>query len=263
MTLARNDCDWIDECTRESRLRIGEEYSHEADLARLVELADLKGNETVLDFVTGLGFVARAFAPHVKKVDSFDPDESLLMRARDIAELADCTNIAFTIADPLDIPFKKNSFDIATARLALRHTVDSGKYLDEISRVLKPSGKLLVADCLAPHSSELVAFLESVMKLRDRSHISSMSLSELESLLEGRGYLIDQVEIYPKLHDFKTWANRAGAEPDSVRMLEMMLRDATPRAKRHFRIEESEGKIVSFATWMILIKAFPESAGDS
>jgi ubiquinone/menaquinone biosynthesis C-methylase UbiE len=263
MTAARNKIDWTDPAIRAARLAIGYEFSLESDLARIVERAEPRSDETALDYVTGLGYVARAFAPHVKKVDAFDPDGEVLGEAKSLAANAGIGNIDFEVADPTQVPYGEKSFDIVTARLALRHACNAHDCLDEIARVLKLSGRLMIADSLAPQHAELAAFQREIMTQRDRSHVSSLSLAEWETLLENRGFSIDEVEIYPKEHDFEAWATRLGADSDSVRMLAMMLHNSTTRARRHFRIIEAEGKPVSFVTWMILIRARIDSAREA
>ncbi len=260
MSQAKNEIIWTDPSVRSARLAIGREHSREADLERLIELAEPNKSERALDYVTGLGYVARAFASHVKDVDAFDPDKDVLKESSELAGQEGIDNIHFEVAEPMGIPYKNNTYDIVTARLALRHTRNPGGCLDEISRVLKKSGRLLIADSLAPPHTELVSFLGDLMRQRDSSHVGSCSLAEWETLLESRDFLIDQVEIYPKEHDFEEWAGELGADSDSVRMLAMMLQNASTRAKRHFRIFESAGKPVSFITWMILIRARPVSA---
>ncbi len=259
MTIAKGEIAWADQAVRSARTAIGHEHSREVDLARLVELAEPKDDESALDFVTGLGYVARAIAPFVKLVDAFDPDEMLLTEAAAQAEQEGLGNIRFKQGDPLAIPFDDARYDIATARLALRHTRDAASCLKEIKRVLKPAGRLLIIDSLAPPHAELSGFLEKLMAQRDKSHVKSYTLAEWENLVEREDFNIDQVEIYPKEHDFGEWAERFGADSDSVRMLGLMLHGASNRVKRHFRVVEKKEKVISFVTWMILIRARPLS----
>lgn len=260
MTGGKSRIIWADDAVRIDRLRSCRDHAAEEDLARIVELAEPKEQELACDVVTGLGHMALALAPYVASVDAFDPDEGILNEARALAESRGIANAHYSAGDPTGLPVESNQYDIVTARMALRHTAEAGPCLKEMRRILKPAGRLLVADSLSPDHPQIAGLLEDMMSLCDHSHVKSYSLAEWENLLDQEGFDILQVEIYPKENDFETWAKLEGADPDSVRMLGLMLHGAAPRAKRHFHVVERKGRPVSFVTWMILILASPRQA---
>ena len=260
MSAGKSEIVWTESTVRADRLRSCRDYAAEADLGRIVQLAEPQSRELVCDVVTGLGHMALALAPSVSRVEAFDPDEAILEEARALAESQGVANITYSVADPAGLPVESGRYDIVTARMALRHTADPGPCLKEMRRVLKESGRLLVADSLAPDHPEMGGLLENMMSLCDHSHVKSYTVAEWENLLDREAFDIHQVEIYPKEHEFEAWAKREGADPDSVRMLALMLHGAAPRAKRHFRVVERRSRPVSFVTWMILILARPRGA---
>ncbi len=257
MTVMNTDIMWSDPEIRAFRKGTVLDHREEADIARIIEVVDPSPDNVALDLGTGLGFVARALAPRVKKVDALDPDGEMLEEARSLTAAEGIGNIDFIQGDMSALRCEKECYDIVTARLAMRHLNDGGGFVRETHRVLKPSGTFVLVDSLAPPHSELAAFLKNLFHYHDRSHVKSYTLAELETLLERDDFEIDLIEIYPKEHNFETWAKKHGADHDNVRMIAKMLQSTSERARRHFRVVEEAGKLVSFVTWMILVRARP------
>jgi ubiquinone/menaquinone biosynthesis C-methylase UbiE len=248
---------WTDPAVRSDRCKFSRHHGADSDIDRLIELAQVSEKDRVLDLVTGLGFVAMAFAPTAGAVDAVDPDEEVLAEAKKTAETSGLKNINFLAGDPTSIPAKDDTYNVVAARGALHHTSEAAKSLKEIHRVLKPDGRLLLIDSLRPLQPDLANFIENLEKRRDRSHLRSYDLEEWESLLDHEGFDINLMEIFPREYNFDVWTRLSDNNQDVVRMLAMMLHGASPRAKRHFRILEEAKTPVSFVTWMILIRACP------
>jgi len=254
---------WIDDTIRAFRLASVHDHGTEADIRRLVDLAEPKKTDIALDIVTGLGHVARALAGKVARVDAVDPDRKMLDESETLAGEEGITGINFIQGTPDDLPVETDAYDIVTARMALRHLKEGAKCIKEVHRILKPNGRFLIADSLAPPHADLEDFLTNLMKHRDRSHVKSYTLAELENTLEREDFDIDLIEIYPKENDFKSWAKKAGIDDDTIRLIARLFQGASDRVKRHFRVVEKSGKLVSFVTWMILIRSRPAPTGSS
>lgn len=255
MTIGSESITWVNPDVRANRLRTIEDHIGEPDLPRIVELASPKSEEIGLDFITGLGNVALLLAPLLSRIEAVDPDPELVQRAATQAKHIGISNINFSRSDPDSLSFQDSTFDLVTARLALRHTDKSADYLSEIKRVMKQEGRAIFADSLAPDSPDTASFQLNLMKQRDASFAKILTMSEWENLLDKSNLAIEHIEIYPKEHAFDSWAKRLGADDNKVKMMAMLLRGASSRIKRHFRIVEEMDMPVSFVTWMILIRA--------
>ena len=55
-------------------------------------------------------------------------------------------SVTFVQASVTALPFGDRSFDIVTARLLFQHLTDPGRVVDELRRVLRPGGCILVFD---------------------------------------------------------------------------------------------------------------------
>ena len=263
MTVIQKDIPWDDNSVRTSRIEAVKSHGEEPDIARIIEIAAPQKDELVLDLVTGLGHVARALAPYVERVDAIDPDGAILKGAEVLVENEKRTNVKLMGGSVYELPFDDETYDIVTARMALRHLGNPVSVISEARRVLKRTGRLIIADSMAPPQTDLQGFLKNLIANLDASHIRSFTLVELEDLLGIEGFDIEIIEIYPKLNNFNAWVERLGIEESKVRMTTMMLLSATDRAKRYFRIREENGKIISFVTWMIMIKAIPAASKES
>jgi ubiquinone/menaquinone biosynthesis C-methylase UbiE len=99
---------------------------------------------------TGLNF---AFYPRDADVTAIEPAESMRRRAESRLRTAHA-RIRIEDARARTLPFPDASFDTVVSTFTLCSVGDLGAALDEIRRVLAPSGALLIAEhCLDPEPS--------------------------------------------------------------------------------------------------------------
>jgi ubiquinone/menaquinone biosynthesis C-methylase UbiE len=105
----------------------------------------LNGRQAVLEIGSGTGYVAQAVAPLARSLKCCDISESFLKIAAQ--ECCEHSNISFQHIQSAQFPFAENSsFDAAYALNVFIHMnlYEMHCYFEELSRVLKPQGRLWI-----------------------------------------------------------------------------------------------------------------------
>ena len=121
---------------------------HRAWKAYTVAVANLREGQSVLDIAGGTGDLARAFAKKVGPkgtVVHTDINEAMLRQGRDRL-LDEGIALPTLICDGESLPFATGTFDLVSVAFGLRNMTHKDKALAEMSRVLKPGGRLLVLE---------------------------------------------------------------------------------------------------------------------
>ncbi len=101
----------------------------------------------VLEVGTGKGRFLVTLARRVPRVVTVDPDAAEQRFARlNAAHARLGRRIRFVAADGADLPFADASFDAVVSMNALHHIRRINAVLDEMARVVRPGGKIVLAD---------------------------------------------------------------------------------------------------------------------
>src|SRR6266516_5448206 len=121
-----------------------------ADLALedMLDLADLRGDELMLDLAAGTGAVSFIFAPRVRTVIAADLTTAMLAQAAARAAREGIENVRLVLADVARLPFTDATFDLATCRIAIHHFSEPDPILQELHRVLRPDARAVICDTL-------------------------------------------------------------------------------------------------------------------
>jgi SAM-dependent methyltransferase len=124
-------------------------FGGRADL--LAALALLEPNLVVGDLGCGTGALAAALAPHVAHLHAVDASPQMLAAAR--TRLAGSANVTVTEGTLEALPLPDASLDAAILLLVLHHVAQPVRVLAEVRRVLRPGGRVLIAD-MRSHTRE-------------------------------------------------------------------------------------------------------------
>ena len=99
---------------------------------------------TVGDLGCGTGQVATSIAPFVKRVIAIDSSMAMLRAAK--KRVGRTKNIELRRGELESLPLDNTTLDAATVMLVLHHVSEPERVFSEIARVLRPGGRLLIAD---------------------------------------------------------------------------------------------------------------------
>src|SRR5262245_4334314 len=120
-------------------------YASAAEAAYLFRFAGVKGGDRVLDVGTGSGIVAIVAAQHGAQATGVDPTPELLVKARENARIAGYEDIAWHDGAAEALPFPDASFDVVLSQFAHMFTGRPEIAAREMTRVLKPGGRMAFA----------------------------------------------------------------------------------------------------------------------
>ena len=216
------------------------------ELAELLRLGAPGPDATVLDVATGTGFTALAFAPNCRRVIGVDVTLQMIREARRLAADRRVSNLVFCLGDAEALPFRADTFDIATCRKAAHHFSNLPRALAEMTRVVKRGGKVVLDDTCAPEPPALGALMNEWERRRDPSHVANHPPSRLRAMLEDSGLRMGAESLTRVPLEFGDWVRRSGIPlADAEALRESFLR-AAPDAYSAFRISP-QGDELHFA----------------
>ena len=168
---------------------------------RVLAWARITGGDDVLDIGCGTGTlaVAAARAAQGATLTGLDADPSILARARKRAVAAG-VEIAFDEGSSTQLPYVDASFDVVLSTLVFHHLADEAKRQTaaEILRVLRPSGRVVIADLGRPHDPLMRAAVLVTVQLLDGVATTALNVrGELPDVLAGAG--LPEVRVRERL----------------------------------------------------------------
>jgi demethylmenaquinone methyltransferase/2-methoxy-6-polyprenyl-1,4-benzoquinol methylase len=116
----------------------------------LLKMADVKPGERALDLCCGTGDIAFALQAAGAETVGVDFSAAMLDVARERAQKT--PGLQFLQGDALNIPFDNNSFDVVTVGYGLRNLSSWERGLEEMARVARPGGRLLILEFAKPEN---------------------------------------------------------------------------------------------------------------
>jgi len=206
-----------------------------ADLTRLAALA---GQSRSLDLGCGAGHASFALARGgAREVIAYDPSaEMLAVVAREAAARgSSCIVTRQGAAESL--PFEDRSFDLIATRFSAHHWVSVPRALAECARVLRPGGRLVVIDVVAPETPLLDTALQVIEFLRDASHVRDYRCTEWAGMLRAAGFAVAAESGWKLPMDFPSWIARIGTPPARVDALRAVFAALPSEATDYFAVD--------------------------
>lgn len=123
-------------------------YDFIDEMASWGSIASKATPRTILDVGCGIGgtsrYLARKFGDKTQ-VTGITLSQAQVDRGTELAKDRGLSNVNFKVMDALNMDFEDNTFDVVWACESGEHMPDKKKYVEEMTRVLKPGGKIVIA----------------------------------------------------------------------------------------------------------------------
>jgi SAM-dependent methyltransferase len=249
----------VSETTDSHSAQVRDEFAFQADsfarspamslaetLGVVVDLAPADPAARWVEVACGPGLIARALAPRVGSVLGVDLTPAMVEKARAEAASAGVENVSFELGDATALDLPDASFDGAITRFSLHHIPAPVRVLEEMRRVVKPGGWVVVADFVTDEDGEAAAWREEIERLRDPSHWALLTPSRIEALGERVGLIGDERREVPFVIDFEEWLNRGSGGPANAALIERLIGEAPAAARRFVVRGEGAGRTLGY-----------------
>jgi ubiquinone/menaquinone biosynthesis C-methylase UbiE len=179
--------------------------SIDPELQAILDRVDVTPGSRVLDVAAGSALLGRALANRAAEVVAVDITPEMLARGREAAERDGITNVTFVEAAAEALPFEDGSFDLVVTRFSLHHITEPQRVVNEMVRVARGRGRVLVIDMIAPEDTELAKTANAIERRRDRSHAWTAPFSQLKGYVEAAGATIVDAFTQDRTRDLDEW----------------------------------------------------------
>jgi SAM-dependent methyltransferase len=179
-----------------------------------LSFAALQDGEAVLDLGSGGGIdcllAARQVGPGGSVV-GVDMTPEMVSKARGNAARAAAHNVEFRLGEIERLPVADRTVDVVVSNCVINLSPDKRAVFGEAFRVLRPGGRLAIADIVA--SAPLPRALQEDAGALAGCIAGAPSLAELEEHLRAAGFVEVNIEVQERSRQFiKDWAPGSGAE---------------------------------------------------
>lgn len=174
-----------------------------------VATVDAHPGQKVLDVAAGTGTSAEPFANAGVEVIAADLSEGMLAIGRKRRP-----DMTFIQADVTNLPFENETFDAVTMSYGLRNVANYPQALNELYRVTKPGGRIVILEFSTPTFAPFgKVYKEYIMKA-----IPPLARA-ISSNPESYEYLADSIIAWPNQHELAQKFREAGWENVQYRNL--------------------------------------------
>ena len=177
-------------------------------------IAALRPGEVLIDLGSGAGFDCLLAAKQVGpegRVIGVDMTHEMLAKARDNAARIGTTNVEFRLGEIEHLPIADATGDVIISNCVINLVPDKAQVFREAFRVLKPGGRLAIADVV--NVNPLPPELAADKALLCGCVAGAASPAAIEDWLTTAGFTDISIQVNPESRDYiATWASGRGIE---------------------------------------------------
>ena len=224
-------------------------HAQGTDLLRLTDLSRRLGAPRALDLGCGAGHAAFAMAAAGAEVTAYDLSTEMLAVVEGEALRRGFSDLHTRRGPAEHLPFADATFDLVATRFSAHHWSDVATAMQEIRRVLKEGGTLVVIDAVAPEAPLLDTLLQTVEILRDVSHVRDYRISEWSSMLEAADFAKPVIHSWTLPMEFASWVARMRTSDLRAHAIRNIWACAAEEAQSHFQVR-ADGSFQLDVAWL-------------
>jgi ubiquinone/menaquinone biosynthesis C-methylase UbiE len=220
---------------------------------RIIEAAQISGDERVLDLGCGPGILTEAVAPFSQEVIAFDLTPEMVDQTRQRCEKRGFKNVTLMLGEAENLPFDNSTFDIIVTRLTIHHFLDPSTAISNMVRVLKPKGKIVVADIVSSENSNESDLHNALEILRDPSHSKMLSIPELKKEISSASLMITMEDSWITQREFNEWIKITNDPSRKGPLYTIMYNLAKANASAGINLKLDQDRILFDHKWLLLV----------
>jgi SAM-dependent methyltransferase len=218
----------------------------------LLALAAPAPTERWLDVACGPGIVSRRLAAHAAAVLGVDMTPAMIDVARREAATAGLANATFEVGDATALELPDAGFDGAVARFAIHHLPVPGRLVEELARVVRPGGRIVLADHIADEEAGAAAWALELERLRDPSHWAALTPPRLRALGQDAGLALEHERTVAIALDFDDWLTRGSGGAPNAALIERALAERPAGSECFALRQEPKQRVLELRLWLTL-----------
>jgi len=215
--------------------KISSDHKTGTDLDILKRIFENKRFDLILDVATAAGHCAKVF--NAREYVISDLSFNMLKEA-----LSNWSTPSAVQNHAELLPFKAQTFDLVSCRIALHHFQDAQRFFMESSRVLKNNGLLVLIDSIVDTED---AYLNTIEFIRDPSHFRSYTSKEIVDMTSSY-FRIEFLQLLYKKHNFAEWAKRLNPSLKRLEKISQAFLALPENIKKELSLEIFEKNILSY-----------------
>ena len=164
-----------------------------ATIDETLKRVDTAGSKTILDIGCGTGILLDEVQQRENGIQTFGCDLSFEM-LRQTTQKENGNLLHISVADATALPYPSDRFDTIFSTSVFHFIRNPNAALNEMYRVLKPNGRLILTDWCRRYRS--IRMLDSLLKYIDPAHYRCYNLDECIKMLNDAGFSIERADCY-------------------------------------------------------------------
>ncbi len=196
-------------------------------LRHLLKFAQLRTDLSILDAGSGAGALSILLAEEgAREVVGVDISPVMLEAAELLrlqSSAANLRRVSFRLAPAHALPFRDERFDGVICRLLLNHSHWPQDILEELARLLKHGGVLILADLLSVDDAVKRATQNAIEEKRNLSHVAARSADQYRKLVMGAGLVIEAEQTATFERELDEWLDEMQSDQTARTLVREMV----------------------------------------